>query len=137
MVHDYDVMCIKCNVSLCHDCATTWDLLSEICILFAKINVLSNPTMTIRELNNFLKLIKLEQIYNNLLKYIKLEEMTQLINGIFNIVIQYENLDENQDINPSDILQIIDISESALLDDLLRDSFVCFPCHNNIKTVIY
>lgn len=44
MVHDCDVKCVNCLVSLCHGCATSYDPVSRMCLLQAKNKVLCNPT---------------------------------------------------------------------------------------------
>jgi len=137
MVHDYDVMCQDCCKSLHHDCATTYDLLSEMCILSAKLNVLVDPNMTIQELNNFYKFIQTELVQEELNEMITQEmltqeELTTYYDNIFNIVIKYENQDENQNISKKDVLQINELNNSVYLNDFLRESFVCVMCSKNI-----
>lgn len=129
MVHDYDVSC-GCGVSLCYDCATTYDLLSEICILIARINVLCEPTMTVGELNKLFKFYQTETTYNTLLENFDLEETTEIINNIKLIVLNYANFDETYEISLDDIENIKTIVYDA--NDYVLE-FVCNMCHKNIK----
>lgn len=50
LVHDNDVMCCQCHVSLCSGCITPYDWLAFTCMISSRLNVYCKPYLLTREL---------------------------------------------------------------------------------------
>ena len=140
MVGDYDVMCNNCDVSLCYDCATTYDSKSRICIINAKIQAEGKKTsITIEELNQYYLDLKTEIIddFINTMKENDYYEMYEnAINDIEEIVNYYKNNDDiNQEIKGKNLNKFINCVDSIYIciNDCEFIPFICLMCHKGMK----
>ena len=153
MVGDYDVMCSKCYVSLCHYCATTYDGKSRIRIINARFKVKSKQTISLGELKQYYEDLKEEMtpefvenlrelsdsddndndnydIYDDL-SYYKMYEIS--LNEIEKIINSHEdNKNLNEQISDTRLNKCIDNICLCINDCELID-FVCLMCHKGIK----
>lgn len=140
MVGDYDVMCNNCAVSLCHDCATTYDAKSRICIIHAKIKAERTKTsITIEELNQYYLDLKTE-IIDNFINEMKENDYYEMyedaINDIEEIVNYYKNNDDiNQEIKKKDLNKFINRVDDIYIciNDCEFIPFICLMCHKGMK----
>jgi hypothetical protein len=145
MVHDCDVICNECGVSLCYCCANCYDAISRIAIFHAKINVSYIKKITYGELNQFIKDIQSEEFISYVEKtypddnkyYIDTKcefyEIQKKLVKIYGGIIE-NNLSDNSDkIVEFDIEYLIECCEYYCgLDEII---FICNMCHNNVKVM--
>lgn len=74
MVHDYDVNCDECGVSICHECATAYDEISRLLILQARTRVLCEPRYSYGEIRQLIKDLNSESVKNMLIQSDKKRE---------------------------------------------------------------
>lgn len=139
MVGDYDVMCYKCNVSLCYDCATSYDELTYILLMNARFLVSLQPSITIYELCHYITSLKL--LSNELISKFNSDlnegnsytnEFNETIKEIKEIFAKYLNFtDENSAIDLDDIKKLKKSFENIqwILDDNELSNFICLVCH--------
>ncbi len=138
-VHDYDVKCNECYISLCHDCATTYDAKSRISIIHARFNVLRKPNITIKELNQYYLDLETEitdEFINKMRKKNYYEIYENSINNIEEIVNYYKNNDNiNKEIEENDLIVLKKCVENICecFDYFEFIPFICLMCHKGIK----
>jgi len=119
IVGDWDIMCNQCHESFCYNCFTTYDSLSRLCNLYARFNVMREPTITLEEFDqlcqdlqsdNFVKILKGE--INDLYEY---NDSLSNLNELLNMLEFYTKSRDN--ISKSNINKIKDILEDYMIED--------------------
>lgn len=68
LVGDCDVMCHKCCVSLCSECATKYDSRSSILLFIAKVRVYGRLDISVDEVHKFIEHFQSDEIISELKK---------------------------------------------------------------------
>lgn len=139
MVGDYDVMCYNCHVSICYDCAISYDELTYILLMNARFLVSLQPSITIYELCHYITSLKLlsDELISNFDPYLNEDnnctnEFNETIEEMKKIFAKYLNYtDENSVIDLDDIKKLKKNFENIkwILDDNELSKFICLVCH--------
>ncbi len=129
MVHDYDVSCDACGVSLCFECATTYDAMSRLCILNARVHVLVDETITIAELEQFCQDVD-DDAVNAVLKFDEYDveniiDAKKLLATFASVSNRDTNLSSSNSKSIIDTLDAFDIGGACL--------FKCYMCYKKVN----
>ena len=139
LVDDYDPKCLRCACDFHYDCLTTYDSLSRLIIINAKIKIEFEPILSIDELNEIISDISSIQfkdfVYSELKKYELREPFDYIVNKI-NILIENVKmnliLDEESNVSNVKIVKDFFRDLENLYDIYIHDEFKCIMCHNNV-----
>ena len=136
MVSDYDVFCYCCNVSICNQCVSGYDILSRLCILYATIYSHHQYNVSIKETNTLYEALNSTHIQNIIIETNKPYNDCIITDLLADITTISKILENYTDISNKDTL-LTNKHNTTIINIFkiyhIEYEFKCFNCMYNIK----